>query len=173
MEEWDVYDRRGIATGKTKKRNDVFLEDEYHLGASLWILDSQGRMLIQKRAPSKRIHPNKWGHPGGAVQAGEKSEQGCVREVEEEIGLKLDVRDITLFSRVFQNDSIYDDYFVIFDFPIENAVLPENEVSEIKWATIEEVRELYIAGQFMTDDIAGLDHALARIQAEAFRRRCS
>ena len=106
MEAWDVYDRQGNRTGKIKTRYDVFEDGEYHLGASLWIVNKKGELLIQKRSPTKRINPGKWSITGGAVCAGESSEQACVREVAEEIGLILNIVEIELLSRSFGQDII-------------------------------------------------------------------
>ncbi len=143
MEKWDVYDRQGNLTGRTKTREDTLLDGEYHLGVSLWIINSEGKLLIQKRAACKRIHPNKWSITSGAVLSGETSTEGCVREVGEEIGLHLQQCDIALLSRSIGKDCIFDEYAVIRDFPIEAALLQPEEVSDIKWATLQQIRELF------------------------------
>ncbi len=161
MELWDIYDRNGNATGRTKARGEALLDGEYHLGASLWIVNAKGELLIQKRAPGKRLHPNKWSITGGAVMAGENSSTACVREVAEEIGLELTVQDITFLSRYVGTDIIYDDYIVILDFALSDSVLQAEEVSEIKWASIGEIKTLFGEGQFMFDDIAELDKVAA------------
>ena len=152
METWDVYDNKGNTTGKTKTRNDVFLDGEYHLVVSLWILNEDGKLLIQKRTPTKRIDSGLWSIISGTAQAGESSEQACVREVAEEIGLTFCPQDIKLFSRSFGKDIIIDDYITIHNFPLTDAILQTDEVSEIKWASIEEVQILFYDGQFLNDD---------------------
>jgi len=157
MEFWDVYDSQGNVTGKIKTRADEFLEDEYHLGASLWIVNHKGDLLIQKRALTKRIGPGKWGITGGAVRAGERSADGCVREVWEELGLQLKTQDIELLSRSFGKNIIFDDYVIVLDFTLTDAVLQAEEVSEIRWASVGEIRELFYKGKFMFDDISEMD----------------
>jgi len=156
MEIWDVYNRQGKVTGKVKTRDDVFSNDEYHLGTSLWIVNERGEMLIQKRSLLKRINPGKWSITGGSAKAGESSEQACLREVSEEIGLRLDIKDIKLLSRSYGDSIIFDDYIIFRDFSITDAVLQADEVSEIKWASANEIKELFFQGQFMFDDIAEL-----------------
>jgi len=142
------------------------MNGEYHLGTSLWIVNKKGEMLIQKRALSKRINPGKWSITGGAAQAGESSEQACLREVFEEIGLQLNVQDITLLSRTYGHSIIFDDYIIFRDFSLSNATLQTDEVSEIKWANADEIKDLFYTGQFMFDDIAELDRAFAYINNE-------
>jgi 8-oxo-dGTP diphosphatase len=132
MEKWDVYDKNGNLTGYTKTKNDVWTSDEYHLGASLWIINYDGNLLIQKRDASKRRLPNVWCNIGGSVVSGENSRQGCVREVEEEIGIKVNSNDLILLQSVVFSNTINDDYALIYDFPIENVVLQAEEVSDVK-----------------------------------------
>ncbi len=55
--------------------------------ASCAILYREGRILLGKRSPHRRLCPNCWDVIGGHVEAGETIEQALLREVEEEIGL--------------------------------------------------------------------------------------
>lgn len=53
MELWDVYDRERKLTGKTRERGTGLVEGEYHLTVHMAIFTPDGRMLIQKRTPTK------------------------------------------------------------------------------------------------------------------------
>lgn len=69
MEEyWDVYDIDGAKLGHTKRSDEKFHEGEYHNGASLWIVNPKGGLLIQKRALSKKVCLNFWSITGGKVR---------------------------------------------------------------------------------------------------------
>jgi 8-oxo-dGTP pyrophosphatase MutT (NUDIX family) len=46
-------------------------------------------LLLTKRAASLRSHAGQWALPGGRMDAGETPEQAALRELEEEVGLKL------------------------------------------------------------------------------------
>jgi isopentenyldiphosphate isomerase len=157
MEKWDVYDKNGNLTGYTKTKNDVWTSDEYHLGASLWIINYDGNLLIQKRAASKRRLPNVWCNIGGSVVSGENSRQGCVREVEEEIGIKVNSNDLILLQSVVFSNTINDDYALIYDFPIENVVLQAEEVSDVKWASVDEIKKLFTQGLFMINELEDIE----------------
>ena len=170
MEKWDVYDRQGNNTGKTKTRDDIFLEGEYHLTASLWIINKDGNLLIQKRSMTKRIHPGIWNITGGSSISGETSEQACIREVFEEIGLSLQKNEIKLLSRSFGKDTIFDDYVIVCDFPLGEAKLQPDEVSEAKWVSIEEIKDLFYKGQFLFDDIRELDKVIAYLNTNFTNR---
>jgi 8-oxo-dGTP diphosphatase len=51
-----------------------------------FITDPDGKVLLVK--PNYRDH---WGWPGGHVDEGERPEEGCAREIREELGLTLPV----------------------------------------------------------------------------------
>lgn len=163
MEKWDVYDENGNLTGYTKTKNDVWTSEEYHLGASLWIINYGGNLLIQKRADSKRRLPNVWSNIGGSVISGENSRQGCVREVEEEIGIKVNGNDLVFMQRAVFNNTINDDYALLYDFPIENVVLQPEEVSDIKWASVDEIKKLFTQGLFMINELEDIDKLIEYI----------
>lgn len=148
-EYWDVYDINGAKLGYTKRLDEKFHEGEYHIGASLWIANSQGSLLIQKRASSKKVCPNLWSITGGKVWAGESSITACLREVKEEIGLSLCERDISFLYRSVGTNMLFDDYIAIVDFQIDKAALNLSEVSEIKWASLDEIMYLYSCNKFM------------------------
>jgi len=53
--------------------------------------DGEGRgcFLLTKRTPTLRAHTGQWALPGGRMDAGETPEAAALRELEEELGLKL------------------------------------------------------------------------------------
>ena len=60
MELWEVLDDNGNATGEIMEKYDqkVFDRGFYHLGADVWIINSDNKILIQKRAKQKKLEPN-------------------------------------------------------------------------------------------------------------------
>ena len=156
MEYWDVYDINGNKLGYAKRADEEFFMGEYRLGASLWIADSSGKLLIQKRAPSKKTGPNLWSITGGKVQSGESSTEACLREVREEIGLALSENSIQFLYRSIGSGMLFDDYIAIIDFPASQATLSSSEVSAIKWTTLDDIQYLYAEGEFLYNNISDL-----------------
>ena len=56
------------------------------------ISDGQGRWLLQKRPPGKR-HGGLWEFPGGKVEADETPLQALVREVNEELTIRVAIAE--------------------------------------------------------------------------------
>lgn len=148
---WDVYDSSGTKTGLTKVKGGIFDEGEYHLGVDVWIVNQNAEFLIQKRAQTKRIHPDMWATTCGSVIACETGLQACVREVKEEIGIDIRIEQVKALRRTFGKDNIWDIYIVEQDFPLGDTTIQENEVSEVRWAPISEIKELWKQGLLMHD----------------------
>jgi 8-oxo-dGTP pyrophosphatase MutT (NUDIX family) len=55
---------------------------------------SHAALILTKRSSKLRNHPGQWALPGGRVDEGESAEQAALREMHEEIGLKLDANAI-------------------------------------------------------------------------------
>ena len=87
---WDIYDINKQKIGKLAQRGEYeFKKGEYHIVVTAIIINSENKILISKRAESKKTHPLKWECNGGSVLAGETSVQGIIREIKEELGIEL------------------------------------------------------------------------------------
>jgi 8-oxo-dGTP diphosphatase len=58
------------------------------------LVDGEGRVLLQQRAPGRAM-AGLWEFPGGKVEAGERPEAALARELEEELGIRVDVEALT------------------------------------------------------------------------------
>ena len=73
-------------------RRTVALEGRKAAAVAVVLLpDDEGRgcFLLTKRAPTLRAHTGQWALPGGRMDAGESPETAALRELDEEVGLKL------------------------------------------------------------------------------------
>jgi len=86
----DVLTESGAPTGERKSKADVHRDGDWHCAAHLWIVGSDGRLVLQKRAMAKENWPGKWDvSVAGHVSAGERPEDAAVREAREELGLDV------------------------------------------------------------------------------------
>ena len=105
-------------------------------------MNSKGEFLIQKRSPNKKFFPNMWSQTGGGVDEGETTLQAALRECKEELGITIDLSNIELILSFKRKFDFVDVWLVKQDIDISNIVLQEEEVSEVKWSSIDEIREL-------------------------------
>ena len=143
MEIIDLYDGRREKLNKTLIRENGEPEDgEYKLSVHVWILNSKGEILIQKRNDNLKRNPGKWAFTGGLVDTGETSIIGAIRETEEELGISIDVDKIELLLSFKREHGFVDVWLIEDDIDIKNVVLQEKEVSKIKWVSIQELKHI-------------------------------
>ncbi len=149
MEEiWDILDEKGNKTGKIMKKGLV-PKGFYHQGADVWIINSENKILIQKRSPQKINSPNVWAMTGGSVIKGETSLQTIERETKEELGIQLNMKEIKLINRHKTGTVWVDTYLVRQNINISDIVMQKEEVCDVKWATYNEIEEIYENKQFL------------------------
>lgn len=144
MELLDIVDENNIVTGESKPRDVVHEQGLYHRHVSCWIMNNKGEILLQKRASIKSKNPNRWAKTGGHVGHGETPIDAAIREVGEEIGVKLNKTDFEFLSlyKSSQNTCFGYEYLIHTDKKIEEFVLQAEEVSEVKYFTIEEIEDI-------------------------------
>lgn len=151
MEIWDILDEKGNITGKTMKKEDkiVWQKGIYHQGADVWIINSEKKILIQKRAAEKKLEPNVWAMTGGSVIKGESSLDTLKRETLEELGIELDIEKAIKIQHYKTGNVWLDEYIVEQEVNLEEIVMQTEEVSDVKFATFDEIEEIYQQNMFI------------------------
>ena len=151
MELLDVVDENNNLIGKTEDREIIHQKGLYHREVGIWIMNEKGEILVQKRSANKKQAPNKWGITAGHVDAGEEPIKVAIREVFEEIGLELSKEEIEFlfiakkhkkFSDTQYNNNFQYIYFAKTNKKIEEYVIQEEELSELKYISIEELEKV-------------------------------
>lgn len=149
MEYWDILDKKGNRTGKTIVRGKRRLaKGEYHLVVHIWIVNDNGNFLLQRRSNDRLLMPGEWAATGGAALSGESSRHAALRELSEELGIKVNRRELMLVQRLIRRYSINDVWAVKFNGKIEDLKLQEEEVAEVKWASPSTLKEMIKKGSF-------------------------
>ena len=141
MELMDKFDNKRRSLNKVGERYHEE-KDEYVQWVHVWIINSNKELLIQKRCPTKKIHPNIWSTTGGGVDAGETTLDTAIRECKEELGVDITYDEIELIMSYRRSYDVVDIWLVRNDIDIKDIVIQEEEVSEVKWASFEEIEEL-------------------------------
>ena len=58
------------------------------------LVRGDGRVFLQQRAPGRAM-AGLWEFPGGKVEPGERPEDALVRELEEELGIRVDASELS------------------------------------------------------------------------------
>ena len=143
MELLDLYDENKNLTNLQISRGVKVPKGYYRLVVHICIFNEEGKMLIQKRTPNKKW-PNKWDiSVGGCVTARESSKLAAMREVKEEIGLDVDLSNVRC-NFTFNFEDGFDDIYLlnIDNLDLTKLKLQKTEVSEVKWATCDEIIEM-------------------------------
>lgn len=149
MEVWDILDKNGNRTGKTVVRGKKGLaRGEYHLVVHIWILDDQGNFLIQKRTDDRPLMPGEWAATGGSAFADESSRHAVLRELREELGIRLDRHAPTRIKRLLRRFSLTDIWAARCNVDSGSLVLQNDEVAAVKWVTPNELRQMIKNGKF-------------------------
>ena len=142
MEVWDTYNANREKTGKMI-RGAAFEKGALHLVVHVCLFGPDGRMLIQQRQKDKQGWPGFWDITvGGSAVAGEDAQTAASRELNEELGIRVDLTGVRPNLTV-NFDHGFDDIFLVEkDVKLSETVLQAEEVQNVKWATREEIRQM-------------------------------
>lgn len=148
MELLDLYDKNGNKKGITVFRGEYIRYDDYILVVHIYIYNGNNEFLIQRRSRKKKVNSGKWDITGGAVQSNETSIDAAVRETFEEIGLKIDKEKLRLVKRHVSVKHLVDVYFIKMDVDVSKLVLQEEEVSEVRYVSYEDLLKSFKKSDF-------------------------
>ena len=149
MELWDILDQSGHKTGKVAARGKTILaQGQYHLVVHIWVVNSKGEMLIQKRAVTKELMPGRWAATGGSALSGEGSSAAARRELKEELGLDTAPGELRFVRRMTRRNSLVDIWCLKRDVDDADVVLQPEEVEAVQCVSMSRLREMTRTGRF-------------------------
>jgi len=126
------------------------------------IIVKDNKLLLQKRKGSK-LWPGYYALPAGHIDEGENQYEALVREAKEELGIEIDLKNITksyvvLRRNYFEIDgkrleSYIDYYFEIGNYYGIPKIMEEDKCDELIWADQNNLPEPFInyEGDFLED----------------------
>ncbi len=161
MEEYvDILDEvSGEVTGEKISKKEAHRTGRWHGSIHIWIIsEDKKRILLQRRCADKDLFPNMWDiSVGGHISAGEDALVSAKRELREELGLddtKYKLEYVDRIKEKFEYKEILSNEFVIIykivsDVDLDSITLQEEEVSEARWFTKEELNNLINKGEII------------------------
>lgn len=113
----------------------------WHAIVNIWILDNRAAILCTRRAPHVSGNPGKWQtYVGGHVKAESTFYETAVRELFEEIGLRVDRNDLKLVEKGQRKDAmhVYESYVALFNQNLSTLNFSDGEVSDARWLSFED-----------------------------------
>jgi dATP pyrophosphohydrolase len=109
-------------------------------GSAVVIINEENKILVVKRSPVRSTwNPNKWALVGGKIEKNEEPIDAAKREVSEECGLKI-THFIDSFYMLSPPNNV--DYFFIAKAPKNQEVKLNEEHTECKWLSLNEIKKL-------------------------------
>jgi isopentenyldiphosphate isomerase len=125
--------------------------------AHIWIYDGAGNILCQQRSLQKDTNPGYWeGFFGGHIAPETDPSLAAAQELEEELGISVEASELNL-ELVYQYHSPSgknNEFQYVYSYGWSGAVsalaLEEDEVQQVCWQTIKQVRD-GVGGQSQDD----------------------
>lgn len=143
MEFLDFYDEKNEKKLGTLERSEIHEKNLWHREITVWVLNEKNEVLLQRRSPLKKTGANKFSLTAGHIISGEKEIIAALRELSEEIGINVKEKDLILLD-IYKNEQIKNNcfsytYLLKTNKQIKDMIIQEEEVSELKYITIEEL----------------------------------
>lgn len=142
----EVVMEDGTPTGEVLTREEIHERNLLHNEIIVYVINDKNQILLQKRSANKKSNPNCWSSScAGHVDVSETLEQSALRELSEEPGMhikkeKLKVLiDKKLVLRDEKDSSVRTWYYIRTDLDIPDFMIQEEELSEVRWFSIDEV----------------------------------
>ncbi|MEW6570195.1 MAG: NUDIX domain-containing protein [Nitrospirota bacterium] len=113
-----------------------------HKVVHVLVLNSKGKLLLQKRSPKKDVAPGRWDTSvGGHVGPGEDLLSSAKREMEEELGIRGS-EPVYLYSYIHRNSyetELVTTFRCFFDGEI---IFNQDEIENVRFWSIEEIKKI-------------------------------
>jgi len=151
MEYVDLLDSSGRPTGRRKPKQEVHRDGDWHGAAHVWILNTKGQILIQRRSPTKENWPDLWDvSVAGHISAGEEPIEAARRETQEELGITFDPGECRYLFTVAEQvalkkgnyiDNEYHHVFLVEkDLQVEDLMFSDGEVAEARFVALRDLQ---------------------------------
>lgn len=147
----DLYDINSNKTDKTYYKGESIPNGYYPMVVMAVIRNSKGEFLMQKRSINKG---GDWGVTGGHPKSGETPIEGIISEVKEELGLDFSNEKFIEYDSGCDGKDCYKMYYINKDIDINDITIQKEELSEVKWFTMDELKRMVESKELNNDQIS-------------------
>ena len=147
----DLYDKHSNKTDKKYYKGDIIPKGYYPMVVMAVIRNSKGDFLMQKRVKSKG---GDWGVTGGHPKSGETPKEGIITEIKEELGLDFSNENFIEYDSGCDGKDCYKMYFVTKDIDINDISIQKEELSEVRWFSMEQLQHMVDVKELNDNQIA-------------------
>ena len=145
MELLEYFDEKNEKSVGVAERVYVHENNLWHREIAVWVMNEKNEVLLQRRSSKKKQGANKFSITAGHIAVNEKEVSAAIRELKEEIGLNFiesDLKLIDIYRNEQKNNNCFSYmYLVKTNKKIGDMTMQEEEVSELKYISIEDLED--------------------------------
>lgn len=132
-------------------------KESHRIAVTCIIYNKEGKYLVTKRSPTKKVHPNKWTVPGGGLTTDDyvnrpqthgnagwygAVEEALLREVKEEVNIEIGKATYLLDLTFIRSDGIPVLVLSYYAPYVSDEVKLDADAVEYRWVTLAEAKEI-------------------------------
>lgn len=124
----------GEPTGELVPRSEIFSKKLWCRTSNIFVLNEEGQVFCHRRSMQKERYPGVWvTHFGGHVTEGESFRINAIKEMEEEVGLRINAFQVIPWRTSRKPDSRIwtQDFVTVYDEPLEHLKLQKGEINKV------------------------------------------
>lgn len=140
----EVHDSSGNPTGVIKSYDDIHRDGDWHKSAHVWLINSKGQILLQRRSLNVHTRPGIWDNTAaGHIDTGNTSTFTAHQELKEEMGLDIPEEKFELIGTIVDqfvtnngaviNNEFDDVYLLMMDVDDADIHIDTDEIAEFQW----------------------------------------
>jgi 8-oxo-dGTP diphosphatase len=102
------------------------------------LIDTQNRILLSER-PAGKFLEGMWEFPGGKISSDERPEEALIRELKEELGIKVSPHSLMPLNFVSHSYTDFDIILLLFVCHQWEGEIVPREMQNIRWVAVEQL----------------------------------
>ena len=120
------------------------------VGTAAAVFNDAGEVQLVQRGKPPNV--GQWGLPGGLIDVGERLAKGAAREVMEECGVAVEIRELVgVFEPIIRDDADRVRYhYVVVDYwgrYLSGNLRPDDDAADARWVAVERLEEFEMYGE--------------------------